>query len=148
EVFVPRGISAAVVTWRLHRRPSGATAATAARIVLKVRPLISGRDYHSLHRENPTFRFEALRGDGLILFRPYTALPAIAVLTNGSYEHSPLWYRNFLYLQERERGLDCIEDLASPGIFSFDLAQAEAIWMLAASDATGPDRATAARIFG
>ena len=31
-----------------------------------------------------------------------------------------MWYRNFQYDAERERGLDFIEDLASPGVFTLD----------------------------
>src|SRR4029079_15122363 len=38
--------------------------------------------------------------------------------------------RNFLYTAERERGLDCTEDLASPGVFEWDLSSSEAIWVL------------------
>ena len=33
------------------------------------------------------------------------------------------WFRQFLYTAERERGLDDQEDLASPGTFTWDLAQ-------------------------
>ena len=40
---------------------------------------------------------------------------------NGDYRHEPLWFRNFLYTEERARGLDDIEDLASPGEFSWPL---------------------------
>ncbi len=34
---------------------------------------------------------------------------------------------NFCYVRERERGLDDIEDLATPGVFTYDLAAAPAI---------------------
>ncbi|MEO8715029.1 MAG: amylo-alpha-1,6-glucosidase, partial [Acetobacteraceae bacterium] len=43
-------------------------------------------------------------------------------------------YRDFLYVAERDRGLDCIEDLASPGMFTFDLAQGDAVMILRAGD--------------
>ena len=38
----------------------------------------------------------------------------------------------FVSRQERERGLDSSEDLASPGLFRWDLAQGDAIWLLSA----------------
>jgi len=102
--------------------------------VLSVRPLLSGRDYHSLHRENAAFAFAATARAGNVAWRPYPGLPAIAALTNGAYAHAPQWYRNFLYTEERERGLDCIEDLASPGTFTFDLAAGDAVMILRAGD--------------
>jgi predicted glycogen debranching enzyme len=49
-------------------------------------------------------------------------VPAVHTLANASYEHAPEWYRRFRYEQEVARGLDGTEDLASPGIFRFDLA--------------------------
>jgi glycogen debranching enzyme len=55
------------------------------------------------------------------------------VLANGEYVHQPDWYRNFLYTQERARGLDHTEDLASPGIFRWDLSSGEAVWLLTAA---------------
>src|SRR5439155_17953641 len=109
-----------------------AGAAPASKVRLSVRPFLSGRDYHSLHHENPAFCFDAEREGGRIVFRPYAGIPAIVVLTNGSYEHAPDWYRNFRYDEERARGLDFTEDLASPGVFSWDLSQGEAALVLAA----------------
>ena len=113
EVVVPRGASAVALSWRL--------VAGTAKATLTVRPFLSGRDHHALHHENPAFRFDASTSpDGLVRFRPYAELPAIAVRSNGTYAHAPDWYRNFLYAEERARGLDFLEDLASPGTFRFD----------------------------
>ena len=88
---------------------------------LTLRPLLSGRDYHALHRENAAFDFTATCQGGNVVWRPYPGLPAIAALTNGQYAHEPVWYRRFLYTAERDRGLDDVEDLGSPGTFSFPL---------------------------
>ena len=41
--------------------------------------------------------------------------------------------------QERARGLDHIEDLASPGVFTFDLSRGEAVWILAADEVASRD---------
>ncbi len=93
---------------------------------LHVRPLMSGRDYHSLHHENPAFRFDPIaRTDGVVTWQPYPDLPPIAA-HGGAYVHDPLWFRQFLYAQEEARGLDSLEDLASPGVLSWDLAAGEA----------------------
>ncbi len=106
-------ISACVLCWRL------AKAAAASRLV--VRPFLSGRDYHALHRENGAFRFDPVSESDAVTWKPYDTVPATIALSNGRYRHDPEWFRNFLYVQERERGLDCLEDLASPGIFSWPL---------------------------
>jgi predicted glycogen debranching enzyme len=113
-----------VIRWR----------ALAGTATLRTRPLLSGRDYHALMRENPAFDFTARTDGGNVGWRPYAGVPAVAALSSGSYEHAPDWYRNFLYTQEAARGLDCIEDLASPGVFTFDLADGDAILALREGD--------------
>jgi predicted glycogen debranching enzyme len=49
--------------------------------------------------------------------------------SRASYHHDPQWYRNFLYTQEKERGLDFLEDLAAPGelVWRLDTRNREAI---------------------
>ena len=126
EILVPKGSPRVVLSWRLPRAPKGAT--------LFVRPLLSGRDYHSLHHENPSFRFDAEETEGGVRWRPYDGTPAIHVATNGEYRHDPTWYRNFVYEEERSRGLDFTEDLASPGVFRFDLSKGPATWILGTED--------------
>ena len=122
---MPKDSSAVAVSWK---RLAGAGAAT-----LVVRPFLSGRDSHALHHENPAFRFDASgEPGGLLAFHPYPDVPAVVVRSNGAYEASPEWYRNFLYAEEKARGLDSAEDLAAPGTFRFDLSAGEAIWLAAA----------------
>src|SRR4029079_17388470 len=55
------------------------------------------------------------------------ALPILAALSNGAYVHAPVWYRGFLYAEERARGLDFVEDLAAPGTFRWNLSDGEAV---------------------
>lgn len=124
QLFVPHGHSACILTWRVLGDAEGC--------VLSVRPYISGRDFHQLHRENAAFRFDLSLLEGRVIWRPYPDKPAIVSLTNGEYVHEEEWYRSFLYEEERDRGLDYLEDLASPGAFRWDLSQGEAIWMVAA----------------
>jgi predicted glycogen debranching enzyme len=101
---------------------------------LIVRPLLSGRDYHALHHENPAFDFAPTISGERVTWRPYNGVPAITMLANGRYDHDPTWYRNFLYQVERERGLDFIEDLAAPGLFTWSLGEGDAVLVLSASD--------------
>ncbi|HWZ85009.1 MAG TPA: amylo-alpha-1,6-glucosidase [Thermoanaerobaculia bacterium] len=125
EIFVPKGSSSVAVSWR---RLLGAGA-----VELEVRPFFSGRDFHGLQHENPSFRFDAeATAPGVLRFQPYGDVPAVFVRTNGAYAPEPEWYRNFLYGAEKARGLDFSEDLASPGTFRFDLAAGEGVWLAAA----------------
>src|SRR5271157_3163448 len=139
ELFVPHGTPAVAIRWRLLEGPGKAT--------LRVRPFLSGRDYHCLHHENTAFRFAAEVNVERVAWRPYVGVPGTVVLSNGAYEHQPVWYRNFLYEEERARGLDHMEDLASPGTFRWDLSASEAVLILTAEDheIATPDEKVAAK---
>jgi len=141
ELFVPKGESAIFILWRLvasdagsaTTRPGSTAPATAnIDLKLKVRPFLSGRDFHSTHHENGSFRFDAEQNGERVTFRSYDGVPAVIVYSNGHYAHQSAWYRNFLYSEEQARGLDAVEDLASPGVFEFSLSYKPAVLMLAA----------------
>jgi predicted glycogen debranching enzyme len=123
EIVAMRGSPVVVLSWK---RSAGRGAAT-----LEVHPFLSGRDFHALHLENPAFRFAADERPGRVVWRPYDGVPGIAARHNGTYHHQPEWYRGFLYTEDRDRGLDHSEDLASPGAFRFDLSRGEAALVLA-----------------
>jgi len=124
EFFLVKDASIAVLCWQ-RVQPS-------AKATLTVRPFLSGRDYHSLHHENPAFQFHPAMTGQRLTWHPYPGVPGIVALHNGFYRHQPDWFRNFVYQQERERGLDFAEDLASPGSFHWDLANGAAILLFAA----------------
>ena len=125
ELFVPHGASAVVLSWRRTAGPGPAA-------WLRVRPFLSGRDHHHLQRENTGFHFAPECHGARTLFHTYPGVPGVVACASGRYEHAPDWWRNFLYTEERARGLDCIEDLAAPGVFHFDLGADEAVLLLAA----------------
>jgi predicted glycogen debranching enzyme len=122
EIFVEAGKSSCTVLWRVIGEQRN--------VKLFARPFLSGRDYHALHRENPNFSFEAHIHADHVAWRPYYGLPAVTAVSNGIYTHEPFWYRNFSYEEEEARGLDCVEDLASPGVFQWELSFGEAAWTL------------------
>jgi predicted glycogen debranching enzyme len=140
EIFVPRGLPVVAIRWRLL----GASAP----VTLAVRPFLSGRDLHALHHANPAFRFESRVWNQQVSWAPYTGVPGITAVSNGEYREEPEWYRGFLYSEEQARGLDFEEDLASPGIFSWDLGQGEAVLILSVSGAlpSGPAVNTLGRL--
>ncbi|HEY2105190.1 MAG TPA: amylo-alpha-1,6-glucosidase [Candidatus Binataceae bacterium] len=106
--------------------------------ILTVRPFISGRDYHSLHHENSAFNFTPELDLCRVIVRPYEAVPAIVFDSRGEFVKAPGWYRNFLYSQEKARGLDYLEDLAVPGFFRWDLSAGEA-WLIMSAQGHEPE---------
>ena len=72
ELFVQHGAGAVVVVWTLVR--------STGPVVLRARPFLSGRDYHSMHHQNGAFHFDADRRDARVSFRLYDGLPGVTVL--------------------------------------------------------------------
>jgi predicted glycogen debranching enzyme len=125
ETFVPRGNAVVVLRWRWE-------GPTVPSLRLHVRPFFSGRDFHALHHENPAFQFTPQSVPHGQRWHFYENVPAVTALTNGVYHHEPSWYRNFLYEEEVERGMDAEEDLAAPGLYEFDLAAGPAVLIFSA----------------
>lgn len=123
ELVVEPGESRVALRWSSHGE---------GRVALWVRPLLAARNFHALQREGAwwssvvelgsaaTAAEPAVADATTVIWRP-SADVTICARANGHYTHQPDWYRNFVYQMERERGLDYEEDLASPGIFNFDL---------------------------
>jgi len=131
ELFVPHGRPAVA----LHVRLAEPFAEPAT---LRIRPLLSGRNFHALHHENSAFHFDARIQGELVRFTPYPGAPAVQMLSNARYEPAPDWYRSFYYAEEAARGLDATEDLASPGVLELALEhEKRELWWLAQGEVTG-----------
>ncbi len=122
-IIVAPGRASTLAYWKLLEGECGN---------LIVRPFISGRDYHSLHHENPAFNFEPEIDLSRVIVRPYNGVPAVVFDSNAEFVRQPDWYRNFSYAQEKARGLDHTEDLAVVGFFRWDLSRGEAFLMMSA----------------
>lgn len=116
ELFVVPGAGLTLLSWRLLEEGD------AGGWHFHVRPFLSGRDYHGMQHQNPALEFNPQLTRGRLTWKTYARVPAVHAWSDGAYRHDPLWYRNFLYRKERERGLDCLEDLASPGVFTWHLS--------------------------
>jgi predicted glycogen debranching enzyme len=131
EIAVQHGTGTVAIVWTLIRADGP--------VMLRVRPFLSGRDYHSMHHENGSFGFDAEQNGAVVAFKPYAGVPSVVAISNGAYRHLPDWYRRFLYTAERERGLDDVEDLAAPGEFTWTLpAPGERAVLLLKAAAHGP----------
>lgn len=121
EIFIAHGHAATVVNFTIEGDRSGCS--------LELRPFFSGRDPHSLQRENGGFAFSPTPNGNALVWSAYEGVPPVAINTHATYHHDPVWYRNFLYETERDRGLDCMEDLAAPGIFRSDFSEAGVVFI-------------------
>jgi predicted glycogen debranching enzyme len=131
ELFVPHGRPAVALHMRLVEPRKEA-------VRLCVRPLLSGRDFHALHHENPAFDFVPKWQGELVRFTPYAGAPAVQSLSNARFEAAPDWYRHFQYAEEKARGLDDTEDLATPGVLSLDLEHDKReLWWLLQGEVSG-----------
>jgi predicted glycogen debranching enzyme len=128
EVLVARGMARTYLRW---------TARGAGAVVLHVRPLLATRDYHGLQRENGAAKLESFASDERVIWQLYDGASRTACASNGRWRDDPTWFRQFLYADEQARGLDAIEDLASPGELSFDLGAMPAVAVLGMTAALG-----------
>lgn len=115
EVFCPHGRDLVVLRWAVVGRSAEA-------IRLLVRPMLTGRDHHGIHRENSALRAESTVKKGSVTWQPYPDIPAVKALHNGEYQAAPDWYRRVQYPIEQARGMNFEEDWWSPGELTFRLA--------------------------
>ncbi|MGB3097579.1 MAG: amylo-alpha-1,6-glucosidase, partial [Candidatus Deferrimicrobiaceae bacterium] len=114
---------------------------TQGRFTLELTPLVAGRDYHALVRENGAVRREADFAEGILRISPYEGVPEIHILaSSATFEARPTWYFDFEYEIERERGLDFREDLFSHGVLRVSLAPGGRLGVIVStSDPAGRD---------
>ncbi|MBA5868704.1 MAG: glycogen debranching protein [Nitrospira sp. CR2.1] len=118
ELCCVQGRNLVVVRWRLLNH-------TDVPVTLRVRPMLSGRDYHAIHHENPGLDGAHSEGPQRVCWQPYRDLPAIRGFHSGGYRHEPQWFRRVQFPVEQQRGLDHSEDWWSPGEFTCALSPAD-----------------------
>jgi glycogen debranching enzyme len=117
SLFLVRGRNTSLVEYRLLDGPP---------CELALRPFVVQRDHHLLTRESRAFRTTADVAAGRVRVRPAIDLPALWMCASaGRFLPWPVWYQNFEYAFEVERGLDFREDAMSPGAFAVPLAPGE-----------------------
>ena len=127
ELIAHAGTTEVALRWRLLK---GAYAR------LEVRPLMSGRDYHSLHHENPGFGFEPTVYGPRVTWQLYPGLPPVGALTAASTATSPPGTATSATRRSVSAASTSSRALASPGSFAFGLDDGDATLVLSA--AAGP----------
>ncbi|MBN1594776.1 glycogen debranching enzyme N-terminal domain-containing protein [candidate division FCPU426 bacterium] len=147
QIFMSFGTHLTWITYRLLAPlPAG------TQVQLAVRPLVNFRDHHLQKRERRFFNTHHDLERKIIRLLPDKNYPSLNVYHNAmGYEHSALWYHDLFYREEKQRGLECEEDLFSPGIIHFNFIPGNESGFIAATIHTleNPDpdvAATAERI--
>jgi predicted glycogen debranching enzyme len=118
EILCVQGRDLVIVRWRLLKEST-------VPITLLVRPMLSGRDYHSTHHENTALDSNFTEGDRRVTWHPYHDLPAVHAFHAGMYRHEPSWFRQVQFSIDEQRGLDYAEDWWSPGELTYQLKAGE-----------------------
>jgi predicted glycogen debranching enzyme len=122
KIFMVYGANTTVCQWSMSEPPAAAGGSKQVEIELK--PLLSFCDYHALQHENANINAEFEISENTVSVYPYGDMPALYFAHNGGkVEKTSLWYRNFEYAIERERGFDFREDLFQPFALKFDLSE-------------------------
>jgi predicted glycogen debranching enzyme len=131
SLFMVHGQNTTVVEYRVSGQSSRA-------VYLEISPLIAFRDYHGLTHENGALDAHVQEHHpGLASVRPYSDHPNLYFGHNANeLRTSGYWYRNFEYALERERGLDCVEDLFNPFMLRFNFDKRNTATIIASVLAT------------
>ncbi|MEW6362582.1 MAG: amylo-alpha-1,6-glucosidase [Acidobacteriota bacterium] len=118
RLFMPKGRNATVVRYSTSKHAFK----TKQKIRLKVRPLISCKDYHTIIRRGDLPATGYKIQDGVIEMQPDPSIDAVIFFSHNAASVIPTgyWYKNFQYLIEAERGFDYSEDLYQPFEMEFD----------------------------
>lgn len=118
RLFMPKGRNATVVRYSTSKHAFK----TKQKIRLKVRPLISCKDFHTIIRRGDLPATGYKIQDGVIEMQPDPSIDAVIFFSHNAASVIPTgyWYENFQYLIEAERGFDYSEDLYQPFEMEFD----------------------------
>ncbi|HYO83111.1 MAG TPA: amylo-alpha-1,6-glucosidase [Bryobacteraceae bacterium] len=113
SVFMLQGENTTVVQYTAFGRRS---------CTMEIRPLVAFRDYHHLTHRNDALASDIHVSAGRVRFQPYEGVPMLYLANDSeAVEKTGLWYLDFEYERERERGLDFSEDLFNPFLLRWEL---------------------------
>ena len=119
RVWMERGRNRTYVVHRLlrARRP----------VHLTLHAFVNDRDLHATAHAGDRTMDVTARGAELHVVPSPHATPIVVRADRGAAAAQPVWYRDYEYARERERGLDDTEDHLHAGTFVADLPRGEAI---------------------
>ena len=105
-------------------------------IDLNLKALINYRDFHSAtHAGDWRMRIERVE-QGIVVTAFDGAIPFYVRSTDATCEPKHIWYRDFFYARERERGLDDREDHLFAALFSARLDAGNSVTIVFSTEST------------
>ena len=97
--------------------------------LLRLRPFIAYRGFHNLLKQNPPFNARVYGVKNGFRIEPCEGMPYLFIRSDARTRSlpAPLWYYNFEYPAERERGYDWREDLFQPGVLEISIKSGEPV---------------------
>jgi predicted glycogen debranching enzyme len=128
KIFMPYGQNTSVVSYRLLRGKV---------LHLNLRPYFSCRkhDGHLGYPREWPFTVD-IHGEGYEI-KAFDGAPVVRMILKPSKEdfaENPNWIKDIYYRAEFFRGLDSVENLNSPGCFSFNLKENEEVFFLVSTE--------------
>ena len=118
KIFMVYGANAVVIQYKVKNTEKN------DQIELELKPLLAFRDYHHLRGEDAGFDGNFETSENQISIQPYAEMPPLYFAHNArTIEKQGVWYRNFEYEIEKQRGFDFLEDLFQPFSLKFDLSE-------------------------
>jgi predicted glycogen debranching enzyme len=104
-------------------------------VLLRIKPLLAFRECHSLSKENMFLHVRTFPARNGFKIQPYDDMPPFFIQTDKRAEFypSPLWYYNFEYVTEGERGYENHEDLFQPGVFEIPVRDKGTVYISAST---------------
>jgi predicted glycogen debranching enzyme len=131
SVFMPYGENTIVIQYRFQISDfkssetilESSSAPHLSSLYFEVRPLVTARDYHSLHRKSAD-HIPAVNCESNLLRVKYDESSPALYLSHDADEQIVFndWYYNFEFEIEQERGFDFTEDLFCPAVLKTDLS--------------------------
>lgn len=93
---------------------------------LETRPLVALRDMHGINRQSWADAYSVADGaDGLSVRHPNAPVGVHLTAAGATAKRDALWWHQFHYAIDAERGQECVEDLFSPGVFTLTIPEGE-----------------------
>ena len=126
-IMMPYGENGVMVKYSCQRSDE--------RLTLRLKPFLAFRDHHALSKENLSLQVRTFKVHNGFKIQPYDGMPSLFIQTDrhAAFYPSPVWYRNFEYMIEEERGFDYHEDLFQPGILEIALKEGEDVIVTAST---------------
>ena len=103
---------------------------------LALHPMCNYRDYHGVTRGSFDWQFQVESLPGGCKVTAYEGASPLWLTTNpqGDFTQTGVWYWNFIYRREVERGFNKTEDLYLPGIVRAHLSPGQSVTLIASSE--------------